>query len=140
LKSDFEPVTVLIDYEWLDAINWNKDGLIPVITQDKRSGKVLMQAWMNREALALTASEGRAVYWSRSREKIWCKGEESGNIQIIEELRTDCDKDSILLLVTQQGSIACHTGRKSCFFEKYNGQMWETVDPVIRSINDIHHK
>lgn len=125
---------------WLDDINWNEHGLIPAIAQDKHSGKVLMQAWMNREALTLTAAEGRAIYWSRSRNKIWRKGEESGNVQIIEEIRTDCDKDSILLLVTQQGDIACHTGRNSCFFNKYNDESWEAVDPIIRSAKDIYNK
>lgn len=123
---------------WLDEINWNDDGLIAAIAQDKESGKVLTLAWMNREALALTLSEGRAVYWSRSRQGLWRKGEQSGHIQSIEELRLDCDKDAILLTVTQHGGVACHTGRHSCFYTKLDGGNWTITDPVLKDPKDIY--
>ena len=123
---------------WLDEINWNDDGLIAAIAQEKESGKVLTLAWMNREALALTLAEGRAVYWSRSRQELWRKGEQSGHIQSIEELRLDCDKDAILLTVTQHGGVACHTGRHSCFYTKLDGDNWTITDPVLKDPKDIY--
>ena len=123
---------------WLDEINWNDDGLIAAIAQEKESGKVLTLAWMNREALALTLAEGWAVYWSRSRQRLWRKGEQSGHIQSIEELRLDCDKDAILLTVTQHGGVACHTGRHSCFYTKLDGDNWTITDPVFKDPKDIY--
>src|SRR5690606_34323740 len=104
--------------DWLEEIHWNEDGLVPAIAQDHKTGRVLMMAWMNREALALTAAEGRAIYWSRSRGKLWRKGEESGHVQKLHELRLDCDADVIVLQVEQLGGIACHTGRESCFYRE----------------------
>lgn len=123
---------------WLDEVNWNADGLVPVVAQEKGSGQLLTLAWMNREALSLSVREGRAVYWSRSRQKIWRKGEQSGHVQFIDEVRLDCDKDAILLVVTQQGGIACHTGRKSCFYHQLNGEKWQAVEPVIRDPGEIY--
>lgn len=123
---------------WLDAINWNSDGLVPAIAQEQGSGKLLMVAWMNRAALAATAKEGRAVYWSRSRNKLWRKGEESGHGQIVKDIRLDCDNDTILLTVEQQGGIACHTGRHNCFFQQLQGGRWVTVEPVIKSESEIY--
>ncbi|MCZ6525947.1 MAG: phosphoribosyl-AMP cyclohydrolase [Gammaproteobacteria bacterium] len=123
---------------WLDEINWNDEGLIAAIAQEKESGKVLTLAWMNREALALTLAEGRAVYWSRSRQRLWRKGEQSGHIQSIEELRLDCDKDAILLTVTQHGGVACHTGRHSCFYTKLDGDNWTITDPVLKDPKNIY--
>ena len=117
---------------WLDQIKWNADGLIPAIAQDRNSGRVLCLAWMNREALALTVEENRAVYWSRSRQKLWRKGEESGHIQVLHEIRVDCDQDVVLLSVDQQGDIACHTGRHSCFYLKLENQRWQAIDPVLK--------
>lgn len=116
---------------WLDEIKWNGDGLAPAIAQEQGSGRVLMVAWMNREALQLTALEGRAVYWSRSRGRLWRKGEESGHVQAVTEIRLDCDNDVILLTVVQKDGIACHTGRHSCFFRRLEGDRWIEVDPVI---------
>jgi len=118
--------------EWLDEVKWTDDGLVPVIAQDAASGRILMFAWMNRESLALTVAEGRAVYWSRSRGKLWRKGEESGNVQKLKELRLDCDGDVLLMQVEQVGGIACHTGRESCFYRRLDGGAWTTVDSVIR--------
>ena len=125
---------------WLDEVQWNSDGLVPVVAQEQGSGKVLTLAWMNRDALAMSVREGRAVYWSRSRQKLWRKGEESGHVQIIKEVRLDCDKDAILLLVTQQGGIACHTGRHSCFFYQLADGRWQAVDPVIRDPGEIYRQ
>ena len=116
---------------WLDAIKWDRDGLVPVIAQEAGSGQVLMVAWMNREALAETARTGKAVYWSRSRQKLWRKGEESGHEQRVRDVRLDCDNDVVLLSVEQQGGIACHTGRHSCFYQQLQGDQWVAVDPVI---------
>jgi phosphoribosyl-AMP cyclohydrolase len=124
--------------DWLEQINWNEEGLVPAIAQEKGTGVILTLAWMNRTALALTVAEGHAVYWSRSRKKIWHKGEDSGHIQLIEEIRTDCDRDTILLTVQQQGGIACHTGRYSCFFERLENLEWNTVDPVITDPAEIY--
>jgi len=118
-----------------DAIHWDRDGLVPVIAQERDSKDVLMVAWMNREALAETARRGEAVYWSRSRQRLWHKGEESGHTQQVHEIRLDCDADVVLLLVTQRGhepGIACHTGRHSCFFQRWENGVWRTVDPVLK--------
>lgn len=118
--------------DWLNEIKWNADGLVPAIAQDADSGKVMMMAWMNPEALALTVKEQRAIYWSRSRGKLWRKGEESGHVQTLIEIRIDCDKDAVLLSIKQQGGVACHTGRESCFFYTLNAQNeWQIVDEVI---------
>lgn len=126
--------------DWLNDIKWDADGLVPAIAQDAGDGKVLMVAWMNREALRLTAQEGRAVYWSRSRGKLWHKGEESGHQQLVRDLRLDCDNDVILLQVEQRGGIACHTGRRSCFFRRLQNNHWETVEPVLRDPDEIYGK
>lgn len=125
---------------WLNKVNWGDDGLIPAIAQDAATGRVLMVAWMNREALQLTWQGNEAVYWSRSRRKLWHKGEESGHIQKVREIRLDCDGDVILLQVEQQGGIACHTGRPSCFFSRLGQQGWETVDEVLKSPDEIYKK
>ena len=129
--------------EWLDSIKWDADGLVPVIAQESTSGDVLMFAYMNREALARTASQGQAVYWSRSRQKLWHKGEESGHFQQVHEIRVDCDADVVLLKVTQLGhepGIACHTGRHSCFFRQLDGSSWRTTDPVLEDPERIYRK
>ncbi|MEX2516879.1 MAG: phosphoribosyl-AMP cyclohydrolase [Gammaproteobacteria bacterium] len=125
---------------WLDAVHWNSDGLVAAIAQDFDSKRILTLAWMNREALALTAAEQRAVYWSRSRQKIWRKGEASGHVQQVREIRLDCDADAILLLVEQVGGIACHTGRASCFYQRLDGNAWVTVDPVLKDPDSIYGK
>lgn len=125
---------------WLDAVHWNSDGLVAAIAQDFDSKRILTLAWMNREALALTAAEQRAVYWSRSRQKIWRKGEESGHVQQVREIRLDCDADAILLLVEQVGGIACHTGRATCFYQRLDGNTWVTVDPVLKDPDSIYAK
>lgn len=125
---------------WLDLVRWDDKGLVPAIAQDAGSGRILMVAWMNREALSATADKGQAVYWSRSRNKLWHKGEESGHIQLVKEIRLDCDEDVIVLQVEQQGGIACHTGRESCFFRVLKHGMWETVDPVLKDPKDIYRK
>ncbi|MEK6684885.1 MAG: phosphoribosyl-AMP cyclohydrolase [Pseudomonadota bacterium] len=125
---------------WLSKINWSEDGLIPVITQEADSGKILMVAWMNREALKLTVEKHEAVYWSRSRKKLWHKGEESGHIQKIKDIYLDCDEDVLLITVEQMGGIACHTGRHSCFFQKLEDNEWITVAPVIKDPKEIYNK
>jgi len=125
---------------WLDEIEWNEQGLVPAIAQDAASGRVLTLAWMNREALAETARTGRAVYWSRSRGKLWRKGEESGHVQKVLELRVDCDADAVLLKVEQVGGIACHTGRESCYFRKLDNGRWVTTDPVKKDPSLIYGK
>lgn len=125
---------------WLEAVNWDPDGLVPAIAQDSETGRVLMLAWMNREALQLTVESGKATYWSRSRGKIWQKGEASGHSQIIEEIYIDCDEDAIVLLVRQSGGIACHTGRRSCFYRRLDNGNWQTVDPVIRDPEEIYQE
>ena len=122
----------------LSEVKWNADGLVPAIAQDVRSGRILMMAWMNREALALTASNMRAVYWSRSRNQLWHKGETSGHEQLVKEIRLDCDSDVIVLQVEQQGGIACHTGRESCFYRVFRDGAWHTVDAVRKSPKDIY--
>jgi phosphoribosyl-AMP cyclohydrolase len=126
--------------EWLNEVPWDKDGLVPVITQDFSTGKVLTLAWMNREALTQTAEKGEAVYWSRSRRKLWRKGEESGHTQKVREIRVDCDSDAILLRVEQVGGIACHTGRESCFFRKLENGRWVATDPVLKDPALIYGK
>ena len=123
---------------YIDDVSWDNDGLVPAIAQDAESGVVLMVAWMNREALQLTIDENRAIYWSRSRQKIWRKGEESGHIQELIELRLDCDSDVILMKVNQIGSIACHTGRQSCFYRIFKDGEWEDFDEVIKDPKDIY--
>ena len=123
---------------FLDKIAWNSDGLIPAIAQDHKSGRVLMMAWMNGESLTLTVEENRAIYWSRSRQKLWRKGEESGHVQHIKEIRLDCDSDVIILTVEQVGGIACHTGRESCFYFVLENGDWKSVDPVIKDQKDIY--
>jgi len=125
---------------WLDEVPWNGDGLIAAVAQDATSGRVLTVAWMNREALKQTAEKGEAVYWSRSRRKLWRKGEESGHVQKVRELRLDCDADTILLQVEQVGGIACHTGRQSCFYRKLEKGSWVTTDPVLKDPVDIYKK
>lgn len=122
----------------LSVIKWSGDGLIPVIAQEAGSGRVLMLAWMNREALAATLREGYAVYWSRSRGQLWRKGEQSGHTQVVKEIRLDCDKDAILLIVEQVGGIACHTGRHSCFFQRLENDRWAVVDAPLKSEQDIY--
>jgi phosphoribosyl-AMP cyclohydrolase len=125
--------------KWLNKVKWNEHGLVPVIAQEVGSNDVLMFAWMNREALARTVEIGEAVYWSRSRKKLWHKGEESGHTQKVQEIRLDCDEDVVLLKVVQADSIACHTGRHSCFFQKFEGTAsqgeWLTVEPVLQDPN-----
>ena len=125
---------------WLDAVKWTDDGLVPVIAQDAGDGKILMMAWMNREALMLTAQGGKAVYWSRSRKKLWHKGEESGHQQLIREIRLDCDNDVIVLQVEQHGGIACHTGRRSCFYQRLDNGCWVAVEPVLKDPDTIYGK
>lgn len=124
--------------EWLDGLAWDKDGLLPAIAQDAVSGEVLMFAWMNRESLRLTAERGEAVYWSRSRGRLWHKGEESGHTQKVCEIRVDCDQDVLLLKIEQTGGIACHTGRRSCFFTRLDGTVWHDVDPVLKDPKEIY--
>ena len=123
---------------WLDEVKWDDNGLVPAIAQDYKTGKVLMVAWMNREALQQTNDTKQAVYWSRSRNKLWRKGEESGHTQSIHEIRVDCDEDVILLTVEQIGGIACHTGRHNCFFKKLENGNWKIVEPVIKNPEDIY--
>ena len=123
---------------YIDEVSWDKDGLVPAIAQDAKSGVVLMVAWMNREALQLAIDENRAIYWSRSRQKIWRKGEESGHIQELIELRLDCDSDAILMKVNQIKNIACHTGRQSCFYRLFKNGKWEDFDEVIKDPEDIY--
>lgn len=125
---------------WLSKINWSEDGLIPVIAQEADSGKVLMVAWMNRDALKLTVEKREAVYWSRSRKKLWHKGEESGHIQKIKDIYLDCDEDVLLLIVEQIGGIACHTGRHNCFFQKLENNEWVIAAPVIKYPLEIYNK
>jgi phosphoribosyl-AMP cyclohydrolase len=125
---------------WLDEVPWNGDGLIAAVAQDASSGRVLTVAWMNREALAQTEATREAVYWSRSRRRLWHKGEESGHVQKVRELRLDCDADAILLKVEQVGGIACHTGRESCFYRKLDNGSWVTTDPVLKDPSTIYKK
>lgn len=124
--------------DWLDEIAWNEDGLVPAIAQDSESSEILMMAWMNREALALTRQHNRAVYWSRSRQKLWFKGEESGHVQTLSEIRIDCDADVVLLQVTQVGDIACHTGRRRCFFRLLEDGEWCIDEEIIKNPGEIY--
>ncbi len=121
-----------------DNIKWNEHGLVPAIAQDWKTGEVLMLAWMNREAMELTLREGRAIYWSRSRNRLWRKGEESGNVQHLKELRIDCDADTVLMKVEQVGGIACHTGRRSCFYTRHDNGEWLVTDEVVRDPKDMY--
>ena len=123
---------------WLDAVQWDANGLVPVIAQEHDSGRILMFAWMNREALSLTNESKKAVYWSRSRGKLWRKGEESGHTQIVHEIRLDCDEDVVLIKVEQMGGIACHTGRHNCFFQKLENNQWVVDQTVIKDPNEIY--
>jgi phosphoribosyl-AMP cyclohydrolase len=125
---------------FLDEVPWNGEGLIAAVAQDAGSGRVLTVAWMNREALKETSEKGEAVYWSRSRRKLWRKGEQSGHVQKVREVRIDCDADAILLKVEQVGGIACHTGRESCFFRKLENGSWVTIDPVLKDPSEIYRK
>ena len=125
---------------YLDEVNWNKNGLIPVIAQDATSGRVLMQAWANREALQTAIDEGGAIYWSRSRNALWRKGEESGNVQKLVDVYLDCDNDTLCYKVEQIGGIACHTGRESCFFQKFRNDKWEILDPVLKDTSELYGK
>jgi phosphoribosyl-AMP cyclohydrolase len=117
--------------DWLDQVHWNPQGLVPAIAQDARTHRVLTLAWMNREALTRTAETHVAHYWSRSRNRLWRKGEQSGHVQNVQEIRLDCDNDAILLLVDQAGGIACHTGRERCFYQRLGAGGWEVVEPVL---------
>lgn len=123
---------------WLDDVTWSSEGLVTVVAQEASTGEVLMVAWMNREALGLTLTEGHAVYWSRSRQRLWRKGEESGHRQKVVEIRLDCDGDTLLLKVEQIGGIACHTGRHHCFFRRLEREAWQTVDPILKSPAEIY--
>jgi phosphoribosyl-AMP cyclohydrolase len=130
-----------VSSRWLNEVKWDEQGLVPAIAQDAKTGEVLMFAWMNREALEKTAQLGQAVYWSRSRRKLWHKGEESGHFQKVVELRTDCDNDVILLRIEQVGGIACHTGRRSCFFNRLDGDgggRWQEIEPVLKDPKEIY--
>ncbi|HEX7685729.1 MAG TPA: phosphoribosyl-AMP cyclohydrolase [Trinickia sp.] len=135
-------MTAPADKPWLDKVQWDANGLVPVIAQEAATGDVLMFAWMNREALAKTVETGRAVYFSRSRQRLWFKGEESGHVQRVHEVRLDCDEDVVLLKVEQVSGIACHTGRHSCFFQKFEGTAdegeWVAVDPVLKDPEQIY--
>ncbi|MCH7817404.1 MAG: phosphoribosyl-AMP cyclohydrolase [Proteobacteria bacterium] len=123
---------------YLDQVNWNEQGLVPVITQEADTGRVLTQAWINREALQTAVQENRAVYWSRSRDQLWRKGEDSGNIQILVDVLLDCDNDSVCYRVEQVGGIACHTGRESCFYQKLDNGGWHTVDPILKDQPEMY--
>ncbi|MSQ58727.1 MAG: phosphoribosyl-AMP cyclohydrolase [Betaproteobacteria bacterium] len=124
--------------DWLDEIVWTEEGLLPAIAQDAATGRVLMFAWMNKESLRITVTTGEAVYWSRSRNRLWRKGEESGHVQKVKAIRLDCDGDVILLRVEQAGGIACHTGRESCFFRELKNGEWSVVDPQIKAPEKIY--
>jgi phosphoribosyl-AMP cyclohydrolase len=124
--------------DWLDAVKWDAQGLVPAIAQDAASGEILMVAWMNREALEETVRTSRGVYFSRSRNRLWRKGEESGHFQNVSEIRLDCDNDVVLLKIEQVGGIACHTGRRSCFFRKLENGQWVTTAPVLKNPDEIY--
>ena len=126
------------DDAWLDAVNWNADGLVAAIAQEAQTNRILTLAWMNRDALRETAASGRAVYWSRSRAKLWRKGEESGHVQQVQAIRLDCDADAIVLLVEQLGGIACHTGRHSCFYRELHADGWRVIEPVLKDPAEIY--
>ena len=133
--SDLDP-----NAGWLDALKWDESGLIPAIAQEASSGRVVMFAWMNRDSLQKTLACGNAVYWSRTRQQLWKKGEESGHFQKIISIRADCDGDVLLLSVEQVGGIACHTGRESCFFFELQGERWVPADPVLKDPKEIYAK
>jgi len=124
--------------KWLDSVKWDEHGLVPAIAQEASTNDVLTLAWMNRESLAKTVATGEAHYWSRSRRRLWKKGEQSGFVQKVHEVRLDCDEDVVLLKVEQGGGIACHTGRHSCFFQKLENGRWVTVDPVLKDPKEIY--
>jgi phosphoribosyl-AMP cyclohydrolase len=126
--------------DWMEEIAWSADGLVSAVVQDAMTGRVLMSACMNRDALALTVKSGEAHYWSRSRQRLWRKGEKSGHVQKVKELRLDCDGDVVLLSVEQQGGIACHTGRERCFFRRYENGRWLVTDPVLKHPDEIYSK
>ncbi len=126
--------------DWMEEIAWSAGGLVSVVVQDAKTGRILMSACMNREALALTVETGEAHYWSRSRQRLWRKGEESGHVQKVKELRLDCDGDAVLLSIEQVGSIACHTGRERCFFRRYEDGRWVVTDPVLKHPDEIYPK
>ena len=128
----------MTDLSWLDTVKWDSKGLVPAIAQDAKSGQVLMMAWMNRESLEMTAKTQQVVYFSRSRGKLWRKGESSGHVQKLHSLRLDCDADVILLAVEQLGGIACHTGRAHCFYRELDAEEWVSTDPVIKSPDEIY--
>ena len=128
----------VVQPDWLDEIQWTEDGLVPAIAPDANNGDILMMAWMNRESLRLTVEEGQAVYWSRSRGKLWRKGESSGHQQVLRDIRLDCDADVVLLKVEQKGGIACHTGRRSCFYRTLKDGQWVSADPVLKDPNTIY--
>ena len=123
---------------WYDELKYDEQGLLPAIAQDHKSGEILMMAWMNKDAVQLTQEKQQAVYWSRSRQKLWFKGEESGHVQILKEMRIDCDADVILLSVEQIGGIACHTGRKRCFYRVYDSGQWQADEPVLKNPDEIY--
>lgn len=128
----------MTNLKFLDEIKWTSDGLVPAVAQDADSGRILMMAWMNKESLAMTAEEGIAVYWSRSRNKLWRKGESSGHTQVVHAIKLDCDSDVIVLDVTQKGDIACHTGRQSCFYRTLKDGQWQITDPVLKDPKEIY--
>lgn len=127
-----------MDTNWLDQINFNSDGLVPAVAQDVATGRILMMAWMNRESLAATIRDGVAVYWSRSRQALWQKGEQSGHMQQVHEVQMDCDADVIILKITQGGGIACHTGRESCFYRSLRNGEWVETEPVLKNPDEIY--
>lgn len=124
--------------DYLDEVQWNTDGLVPTIAQDYQTGEILMMAWMNRESLVLSLAEGRAIYWSRSRQQLWRKGESSGHVQVLKSVSLDCDGDTLLLKVDQLGGIACHTGRRSCFYREYQDGRWQITADVLKDPNEIY--
>lgn len=123
---------------WLDKVKWNTDGLVPVVVQEEGSGQILMHAWMNRESLELTKKTGKATYWSRSRQSLWVKGESSGHVQIVKSIQLDCDYDTLLITVVQQGGIACHTGRHHCFYFTLDGEVWQANNEILKNPDDIY--
>ena len=126
--------------DWIKEISWNEQGLIPVVVQDVNTNGVLMQAWMNEEALLKTKETGKAVYWSRSRKKLWMKGESSGHVQFVKSIRLDCDNDSLLLIVNQEGGIACHTGRAHCYYKELVDNEWQIREPILKDPEQIYGK
>ena len=138
MSSELVGRVIVPSADQLDAVTFNSDGLVPAIAQCSQTGQILMMAWMNAESLSLTVEENRAIYWSRSRQKLWRKGEESGHVQHIKEIRLDCDSDVIILTVDQVGGIACHTGRESCFYFVLENEEWKAVDPVLKNQKDIY--